>query len=101
AAIVFADESARRDLNALTHPAVGAVMAQRMAEQANTDNVVVLDIPLLAEGRTGRDRYGLAGVIVVDTPVDVAVSRLVEQRDFSEEDARARMAAQVSREQRR
>src|SRR4051794_25369849 len=45
AAVVFADESARRDLNALTHPAVGAVMAQRMAEQAKTDNVVVLDIP--------------------------------------------------------
>jgi len=99
AALVFNDESARRDLNALTHPAVNAVMAQRALEQAATDNVVVLDIPLLAEG--GRDRYGLAGIIVVDTPVEVAVARLVEQRGFTEADARARIAAQVTREQRR
>ena len=99
AAIVFNDAAARRDLNAVTHPAVGMVMAQRAAEHRDTDNVVVMDIPLLADG--GRERYGLAGVIVVDTPVEVAVQRLVEQREFSEADARARVAAQISREQRR
>jgi dephospho-CoA kinase len=99
AAIAFADEAALRDLNAITHPAVGAVMGERLMAEAATDHVVVLDIPLLAEG--GRDRYSLAGVIVVDAPVDVAIGRLVDQRGMTEEDARARIAAQATREQRR
>lgn len=99
AAIVFADDSARTDLNRLTHPLVGRVMAERMAAQAATDNIVVLDIPLLAE--RGRSSYPVAGVIVVDCPIDVAVSRLVEHRGFSEDDARARVAAQISRDERR
>lgn len=98
AAIVFNDDAARADLNKLTHPVVGQVMAERMAAQAATDNVVVLDIPLLAE--RGRSSYPIAGVIVVDCPVDVAVSRLMGYRGFSEQDARARIAAQISREDR-
>ena len=65
-------------------------------EQRATDNVVVLDIPLLAE----NPRKGLCGVIVVDVPVDVAVSRLVEFRGFKEDDARARVANQASRDKR-
>jgi dephospho-CoA kinase len=99
AALVFSDEAARADLNKLTHPLVGREMATRMAAQASTDNVVVLDIPLLAE--RGRGAYPVAGVIVVDCPVDVAVARLVAHREFTEEDARARVAAQISREERR
>lgn len=98
AAIVFNDEEARQDLNKLTHPFVGQVMAERIAANAPTDNVVILDIPLLAE--RGREAYGVAGVIVVDCPVDEAVRRLVEYRGFDEADARARIAAQVSREDR-
>src|SRR4051794_3685930 len=96
---VFGDPQALADLNALTHPAIGAVMADRIQAQSGTENVVVLDIPLLAEG--GRDRYGVAGVIVVDTPVEQAVRRLVEQRGMAEDDARARVAAQATREARR
>src|SRR3954462_14633187 len=99
AAIVFADDGARKDLNRLTPPAVGAVMGERLAAEAATDHVVVLDIPLLAEG--GRDRYGLAGGLGVDTPGEPAVARLVEQRQMDEQDARARIAAQATREQRR
>lgn len=99
AALVFSDEAARADLNKLTHPLVGREMATRMAAQAETDNIVVLDIPLLAE--RGRGAYPVAGVIVVDCPVDVAVARLVEFRGFTEDDARARVAAQISREERR
>lgn len=99
AAVVFADESARADLGRLTYPFVGQVMASRLAELSATDAVVVLDIPLLAE--RGRDAYPVAGVIVVDCPVDVAVARLVASRGFSESDARARVAAQISREERR
>lgn len=96
ARIVFADAVARRDLERITHPAIGALMAERMAEQAGTDNVVVLDVPLLVEsGRTG-----MAGVIVVDCPEEVAVARLVAQRGMDPDDARRRMAAQASRTER-
>ncbi|QGG95472.1 dephospho-CoA kinase [Actinomarinicola tropica] len=94
--IVFNDEAARTDLNALVHPLVNAEMARRIGEHAGTDRVVVMDIPLLNERRDG-----LGHVIVVDTPVDIAVERLVRHRGFSEADARARIAAQISREERR
>ena len=98
AAIVFNDPAALADLNAITHPLVLQTMAERVAAQAETDNVVILDIPLLAEG--GRERWTMDGVIVVDAPVEVAVSRLVEQRGMHEADARARVAAQATREER-
>ena len=98
AAIVFNDDAARADLNKLTHPFVGKVMGERIAANAPTDNIVILDIPLLAE--RGREAYGVAGVIVVDCPVDEAVRRLVAFRDFDEADARARIAAQIPREKR-
>lgn len=96
AAIAFGDPEALKDLNKIVHPAVAAEMDRRLAEQRPTDNVVVLDIPLLAE----NPRTGLCGVIVVDVPVDVAVARLVEFRSMSEDDARARIAKQASREDR-
>ena len=96
AEIVFNDPAALKELNDLVHPAVGVEIATRLAAEAETDHVVVLDIPLLVEG----GRHDVAGVIVVDTPVDTAVQRLVEQRGMSEADARARMANQASREDR-
>jgi dephospho-CoA kinase len=99
AAQAFAGPEALADLNAITHPAIRAVMAERIGAQAGTDSVVVVDIPLLAEG--GPAAYGLSGVIVVDAPVDVAIQRLVDNRGLSEPDARARVAAQASREDRR
>lgn len=98
AALVFSDASARHDLQRLTHPFVAQVMAERLASQADSDHVVVLDIPLLAE--RGRTAFPVAGVVVVDCPVEVAVGRLVEHRGLSESDARARVAAQASREAR-
>lgn len=94
--IVFNDAEQLKALNAIVHPAVGVEIFRQMEEQTTTDNVVVLDIPLLVEG----GRYKVGGVLVVDTTVDVAVQRLVEHRGFSEADARARMANQVSREDR-
>jgi dephospho-CoA kinase len=99
AAQAFSDPEALKDLNRITHPAISERMAALAAAQAGTDRVVVLDIPLLAPAT--RDSYGLAGVIVVDTPVEVAVERLVAQRGLSEDDARARVAAQLSRKERR
>jgi dephospho-CoA kinase len=98
AAIVFNDPDALADLNALTHPAVGAVIAERLAASAETDDVVVLDIPLLVE--SSNSAYPLAGIVVVDAPVEVAVQRLVEQRGMAREDALARINAQASREER-
>ena len=98
AAVVFSDEASRRALNAIVHPEVATEMARRLAAEAGTDHVVVLDIPLLVEG--GRDRYPVAGVLVVDAPVDLAVERLVSSRDMSRADAEARVAAQASREAR-
>ncbi|HVM52797.1 MAG TPA: dephospho-CoA kinase [Acidimicrobiales bacterium] len=98
AALVFSDASARHDLQRLTHPFVAQVMAERLASQADSDHVVVLDIPLLAE--RGRTAFPVAGVVVVDCPVEVAVGRLIEHRGLSESDARARVAAQASREAR-
>lgn len=99
ASIVFDDPGARADLNAIVHPAVGAEIVRRLAGHAGTDHVVVIDIPLLVETE-GRGRYPMAGVVVVDAPVDAAVRRLVEQRGMEEADVRARVAAQATREQR-
>lgn len=96
AGIAFADKEKLAALNKIVHPAVGREMNRRLEEQRATDNVVVLDIPLLAE----NPRKGLCGVIVVDVPVDVAVARLVEFRGFAEDDARNRVANQASREKR-
>jgi dephospho-CoA kinase len=98
AAKVFGDERARADLNSIVHPVIGTEMARRVAEEARSDDVVVMDIPLLAEG--GLHRYPVAGVIVVDCPVQTAVERLVRHRRFTEADARARIAAQATREER-
>jgi dephospho-CoA kinase len=96
ASIVFSDEQALKDLNRIVHPAVRDEMARRVEAQRDTDHVVVLDIPLLAE----NPRTDLQAVLVVDVPVDVAVERLVSSRGMDEADARARIANQASREDR-
>jgi len=98
AAVAFTDPDSLAALNAITHPAIGAVMAERRAAQEGTDHVVVLDIPLLRAAH--RDLLSLAAVVVVDCPVELAVERLVAQRAFSRDDAEARVAAQVSRQER-
>jgi dephospho-CoA kinase len=97
AAIVFADEQARKDLEAIVHPAVGAEMLKRMQSVADTDRVVVYDVPLLVESA----RKGYGAVVVVDVDPDMAVRRVVEQRNMDEGDARARIANQASRDERR
>jgi dephospho-CoA kinase len=96
ARIVFRDEQARKDLEAIVHPAVGAEMLRRLQEHAGTDAVVVYDVPLLVE--SGKTGYG--AVVVVDVDPEVAVERLVAHRGFEAVDARSRVANQVSREER-
>jgi dephospho-CoA kinase len=80
----------------MVHPAVVAEINRRVNLMASTDRVVVLDIPLLTE----NPRPGLQGRIVVDVPVDLQVERLVRYRGFTEDDARARIARQASRDDR-
>jgi dephospho-CoA kinase len=99
AALVFPDPEALRALNAITHPAIGAVMTERRAAAEGTDDVVVFDVPLMKPEH--RELLGLSLVIVVDCSVDTALSRLVEKRGFTRADAEARMAAQPSRQERR
>ena len=94
---VFADESLLKKLNELVHPIVRRVMNERVESFRTTDKVVVLDIPLLVE----NPRPGLDGVLVVDLDTQIAIQRLVEQRQMKLEDAQARVAKQATREQRR
>jgi len=93
---VFTDESLLKTLNQLIHPIVRRVMNERVESFRSTDKVVVLDIPLLVE----NPREGLDGVLVVDLDSELAVRRLVEQRNMNADDARARIAKQATREQR-
>jgi dephospho-CoA kinase len=96
AALVFDDAAAVEDLNRIVHPAVRREIAARVAARADSDDVVVLDIPLIRE----RTAYDMAALVVVDAPTDVAVERVVAGRALTEEEVRARMATQLSREER-
>ena len=96
AAIAFADPAALKDLNTIVHPVVGAEIGRRIVEASHTQQVVVMDIPLLTE----NPREGLQAIIVVDVPQETQVARLVQFRHFAEADARARIAQQATREQR-
>jgi dephospho-CoA kinase len=95
AAIAFGDPKALADLNAITHPAIGVEMLARRDRFAGPGKVVVMDIPLLRAEH--RDLLSLTAVVVVDAPPEVALARLIEQRQMGKEDARARMAAQPDR----
>jgi len=99
--IVFGDPGLRARLNEIVHPLVREWMqaAEQAAVQAAEPPgpVVVHDVPLLAES---RGRAGFDVVIVVDVPPELQVERLVSLRGMAPDQARARMAAQASREQR-
>ncbi|MDO4017702.1 dephospho-CoA kinase [Clavibacter michiganensis] len=98
-AVVFQDPDARRDLEAITHPAVRALSAARMAAaaEADADAVVVYDIPLLVE--SGRvDEFDR--IVVVHAPREERIRRLVELRGMSPEEAERRIASQATDEER-
>jgi dephospho-CoA kinase len=94
--IVFADPDKLAVLNSIVHPLVGA-RSRELEDAASADAVVIHDVPLLAEN-------GLAPlydvVVVVDAAPETQLDRLVRLRGMSEQDARARMAAQATREKR-
>lgn len=96
ARIVFSDDAARRRLEQIIHPRVFEEVA-RLEAEAPAGAVVVHDIPLLAE--SGRaDSFG--AVLVVDVDPETQVERAVRDRGWTEEETRARIASQASREQR-
>ncbi|WP_189236582.1 dephospho-CoA kinase [Planomonospora parontospora] len=98
-AIVFSDSEKLAALNGIVHPLVGARVAELQSRAAEADEtaIVVYDVPLLVEN-------GLAPmydvVIVVDAADEVRLDRLTGVRGMSGQDARARIAAQASREDR-
>jgi dephospho-CoA kinase len=96
-ALVFADPDRLAVLNSIVHPLVGA-RSRALQSAAAEDAVVVHDVPLLTENGLAS-LYDL--VVVVDVDPATQLDRLVRLRGMSEEDARARMAAQASREERR
>jgi len=96
AGIVFNDDAARADLNAIVHPLVGQRTAEQMAA-VPADAIVVYDVPLLVESGLAQ---GFDVVVVVLADVETRVARLVD-RGMAESDARARIATQASDEQRR
>ena len=97
AAIAFSDDEKRKTLNGIVHPLVAHRRSELIAAAAD-DAVIVEDIPLLVES-------GMAPmfplVVIVHADEDLRVKRLIEYRGFTEEDARARIAAQATEEQRR
>jgi dephospho-CoA kinase len=101
-AIVFGDDTARLDLNGITHPEVARLLGERLEEirGVDPDAVVVYDVPLMVE--SGGRRGGLfEHVVVVESPADVRTSRLVELRGMSRDEAQRRIRSQASDEERR
>lgn len=98
-AVVFGDADARRRLNAIVHPAIFdlSAAAESAAQNNNDKSIIVHDIPLLVE--TGQEAdFDL--LLVVDAPAELRVRRLMQARGLSEGDARARISAQISDEER-
>jgi dephospho-CoA kinase len=94
--IVFADPERLKALNAIVHPLVRD-RSSRQEAAAGPDSVIVHDVPLLAENALAP-LYDV--VVVVDAAPSTQLDRLVRLRGMTQEEARARMAAQATREQR-
>jgi dephospho-CoA kinase len=97
AAVAFSDDEKRKTLNGIVHPLVGKRREELIAA-APAGAVIVEDIPLLVESQMAP-MFPL--VIIVNADAELRVARLIEHRGFSEADARARIAAQATEEQRR
>jgi dephospho-CoA kinase len=97
AAIAFSNDEKRQTLNGIVHPLVAERRSELIAAAA-PDAVIVEDIPLLVESAMAP-MFPL--VVIVNADEDLRVKRLIEHRGFSEQDARARIAAQATEEQRR
>lgn len=92
ASIVFADPSARRDLEEIVHPEVRRLFAEGSEAYRDTDRVVVFSAPLLVE--TGM-HTAFEVLVVVSATVGTQIERLMRQRGMSEPSIRARIDAQA------
>ncbi|WP_238421565.1 dephospho-CoA kinase [Gordonia sp. 'Campus'] len=97
AAKAFVDDDSRQKLNGITHPLIGA-RTQALLDAAPTDAIVVQDIPLLVENHTAPFFHL---VVIVYADAEVRLHRLTTMRGVGEADARARIAAQATDDQRR
>ena len=97
---VFADEAERSALNAIVHPEVRRLYREAVARarDANPESLIVYDVPLLEEARES-DEFG--AVVVVDAPAQTRARRLVEHRGMTDQEARERVAAQATDDERR
>ena len=95
AARAFVTEETKKELEAITHPAIAAEFLQRIAD-APEGAIVVHDVPLLVESKRG---YDYQAVIVVVAPLEVRLARL-EARGVPRADAERRVALQASDEER-
>jgi dephospho-CoA kinase len=92
-ALVFADPQAKRRLESILHPMIGAaVLAESLL---GTGPYVIFDIPLLVESGTWKDRVDR--VLVVDCPESVQLARVMARNGLPEAQVRAIMATQVPR----
>ena len=96
AQIVFNDAEKLKQLNGIMHPAINDEIMRQINEQSDTQQIVVLDMPLLVE----NPRTGFSALVIVDVDPEIAISRLVNHRKMNEDDARKRMNSQATREQR-
>lgn len=94
--VVFADPDRLAVLNSIVHPLVGERVSE-LQSRAPADAILVYDVPLLVENRLSP-MYDV--VVVVDASDEVRIARLAERRGMSESDARARIAAQATRDER-
>ncbi len=98
--IVFADPDKRKQLESITHPAIRAVMRERMQEnkRLHPDRLTVVDVPLLYESRLAAE---FDRVVVVYVPRVEQLQRLMARDKLSQEDAEKRLAAQMDIEEKR
>lgn len=97
AALAFADDASRGTLNSILHPLIGHRTAEAI-DAAPANSVLVQDIPLLVEAGMAP-AFNMVVIVYVDA--EERVRRLVESRGMPESDARARIAAQATDDQRR
>lgn len=97
---VFSDPEALADLNAITHPKIMEEVSRRIAEVSDDDAVVVLDAALLIEFIQGRkEGLGLDAIVVVAADVEQQMARMLDDRGMTEPEARARIDAQTTTEE--
>jgi len=95
--LIFAEESKRRELEALLHPLIYDEIARLSEEQDRFKKPYIIDIPLFFEG----DRYPIEKSIVIYTPEEKQLERLMKRENFDEREARRRIESQMSIEEKR